>query len=72
MQLNRNDIIKDGENIFSVFCVMGSAICGKPFADVYDTSAYEMEEILKYYRKIEIMKNESGQLNFEPSIKNRM
>ncbi len=56
MQLNKNDIIKDGENIYAVFCVMGSVIYVKPFSGVYDTPVYELEEVLKHYRKIELMK----------------
>lgn len=56
MQLNKNDIIKDGENIYAVFCVMGSVIYVKPFSGVYDAPVYELEEILKHYRKIELMK----------------
>ena len=56
MQLNRNDIIKDGKNIFAVFCIMGSVVYVRHFSGVYDTPAYELEEVLKHYRKIEIMK----------------
>ena len=56
MQLNKNDLIKDGEIIFAVLCVLGSVVYVKPFVDVNDSPAYELEEVLKYYRKIEIMK----------------
>ena len=56
MQLNRNDIIKDGENFFAVFCIMGSVVYVKPFADVNDTPAYGLEEVLKHYRKIVSLK----------------
>lgn len=55
MQLNNGDIIKDGENYFSVFCVMYSVIYVKKISDVNSTPAYELEEVLKHYRKIEIM-----------------
>lgn len=55
MQLNKGDIIKDGENYFSVFCVMYSVIYVKKISDVNSTHAYELEEVLKHYRKIEIM-----------------
>ena len=55
MKLNKNDIIKDGENIYAVFCTMGSVVYVKPFLDVKDSPSYELEEVLKYYRKIEIM-----------------
>ena len=56
MQLNKNDLIKDGEKTFIVFCIMGSVVYVKPFVDVKDTPSYELKEVLKYYRKIEIMK----------------
>lgn len=55
MQLNNEEIIKDGENLFSVFCVLGSVVYVERVFDVNDTPSYELEEVLKYYRKIEIM-----------------
>ncbi len=55
MQLNKNDVIKDGENIFSVFCVLGSVVYVKRMLDVNNSPSYELEEVLKHYRKIEIM-----------------
>lgn len=55
MQLNKEKVIKDGKNLFSVFCVMGSVIYVKRVFDVNSSPAYELEEVLKYYRKIEIM-----------------
>ena len=55
MQLNKNDLIKDGEIIFAVFCVLGSVVYVKQVSDVNSSPAYELEEVLKYYRKIEIM-----------------
>ena len=55
MQLNRNDIIKDGRNIYGVFCILGSVIYVKPVPDVNSSPTYELEEVLKHYRKIEIM-----------------
>lgn len=55
MELNKEEIIKDGENLFSVFCVMGSVIYVKRVFDVNSSPAYKLEEVLKYYRKIEIM-----------------
>ncbi len=55
MQLNKEEIIKDGENLFSVFCVLGSVVYIKRVFNVKDSPAYELEEVLKYYRKIEIM-----------------
>lgn len=56
MQLNKEDVIKDGENLFAVFCVMGSVVYVKQIFDVNDSPSYELEEVLKHYRKIEIMK----------------
>ncbi len=55
MELNKEEIIKDGENLFSVFCVMGSVIYVKRVFDVNSSPAYKLEEVLKFYRKIEIM-----------------
>ena len=55
MQLNKEEIIKDGENLFLVFCVMGSVIYVKRVFNVNSSPAYELEEVLKHYRKIEIM-----------------
>ena len=55
MKLNKEEIIKDGENLFSVFCVLGSVIYVKRVFDVNSSPAYELEEVLKHYRKIEIM-----------------
>lgn len=55
MQLNKEEIIKDGENLFSVFCVMGSVVYVLRVFDVNSSPSYELEEVLKYYRKIEIM-----------------
>ncbi len=56
MQLNKDNLIKDGKMIFAVFCVLGSVVYVNPFGDVNSSPAYELEEVLKYYRKIEIMK----------------
>jgi hypothetical protein len=55
MELNKEEIIKDGENLFSVFCVLGSVVYVKQVFDVNSSPAYELEEVLKHYRKIEIM-----------------
>lgn len=54
-QMNKGNIIRDGENYFSVFCVLCSVIYVKRTADVNDSPYYELEEVLKHYRKIEIM-----------------
>lgn len=56
MELNKEEIIKDGENLFSVFCVLGSVVYVKKMLDVNDSPSYELEDVLKSYRKIEIMK----------------
>lgn len=56
MQPKKDEIIQDGENLFSVFCVLGGVIYAKPVFDVNVTPAYELDEVLKYYRKIEVMK----------------
>ena len=55
MELNKEEIIKDGENLFSVFCVLGSVVYVKQVFDVNSSPAYALEEVLKYYQKIEIM-----------------
>ena len=55
MELNKEEIIKVGENLFSVFCVLGSVVYVKRVFDVNSSPSYELEEVLKYYRKIEIM-----------------
>lgn len=54
--MNKGDIIRDGEKYFSIFCVMGSVIYVKQLFDVNVTPAYEWTDVLKHYRKIEIMK----------------
>ena len=46
MELNKGDIIKDGENIFSIFCVLGSVIYVKPVLDVNSSPYYELEKVL--------------------------
>lgn len=55
IKLSRNDAIKDGENLFLVYCVLGSVVYAKRVSDVNSSPTYELEEVLKYYRKIEIM-----------------
>lgn len=56
MKICNNDMIKDGEDYFSVFCVMGSVIYVKCIHDVNNSPVYELADVLKHYRKIEIMK----------------
>lgn len=55
MQLNKGDFIKDGEEYFSAFCVMCSVIYVQRVSDIGKKLYYELENILKHYRKIEIM-----------------
>lgn len=55
MELNKEEVIKDGENLFAVFCVLGSVVYVKRVFDVNSSPAYELGEVLKHYRKIEIM-----------------
>lgn len=55
MQLNKEEIIRDGDNLFMVFCVLGSVVYVKRISDVNSNPSYELKEVLKYYRKIEIM-----------------
>lgn len=57
MQVNKGDIIIDGEKHFSVFCTLGSVIYVKEVSKVNNTPGYTLEDVLKHYRKIEIMKN---------------
>lgn len=54
MQLNKDEIIRDGENHYSVFCILGSVIYVKRTLDINSTP-YDLEDVLKHYRKIEII-----------------
>ena len=56
MMVNNGDIIKDGEDYFSIFCIIRSVVYVKKMLDVNNTPAYKLEEVLKSYRKLEIMK----------------
>ena len=55
IQLNKGDIIKDGEKYFSVFCVICSVIYVQRISDIGKQKYYELTDILKHYRKIEII-----------------
>lgn len=55
MQLKKEEINIDGENMFSIFCVLGSVVYVKRVFDVNSSPSYELKEVLKHYRKIEIM-----------------
>ena len=58
MELNKEEIIADGKNMFSVFCVLGSAVYVKRVIDVNNSPSYQLEDVLKRYRKLEIMKKQ--------------
>ena len=51
---NGQYIVAEG-TYFSVFCVMRSVIYVQRVSDMGKKPYYELEEILKHYRKIEIM-----------------
>ncbi len=55
MELNIEEISKDGENLFSVFCVLGSVVYVKRVFDVNSSPAYELGEELKHHHKLEII-----------------
>ena len=55
MILEKGELIKDGENYFSVFCTVWSVIYVKKAFNVNSSPYYELEEVLKHYRKIEVM-----------------
>lgn len=55
MKLKKDDIIRDGPSTLSVFCVLGRVIYAKRILDVNESPSYEWEEVLKHYRKIEII-----------------
>ena len=60
MQLNKDEIIKDGENHYSVFCILGSVIYVKRTLDI-NSIPYTLEDVLKHYRKIEIIGDKSNE-----------
>ena len=55
VQLSKGDVIKDGENLYTVVGVLGSVVYAKRVFDVNCTTSYKLEEVVKHYRKIEIM-----------------
>ena len=57
MQLNKGDIIADGEHKFSVYAVLGSTVYVDSISNVKDSPGIDLAEVLKQYRKIEMMKN---------------
>ena len=56
MQLNKGDIIADGEHRFSVYAVLGSTVYVESINNVKDSPGIDLAEVIKQYRKIEIMK----------------
>lgn len=57
MQLNKADIILDGECRFSVYAVLGSTVYVESINNVKDSPGIDLADVLKQYRKIEKMKN---------------
>ena len=57
MKCTKGDIIKDGDKLYFVFAVLGSVIYVRTLPDVYDSPSFdhELKEVLKYYRKTEVM-----------------
>ncbi len=55
MQLKKDDLIRDGENTFSVACILGSVVYVRRASDETSAPMIELDEVLNYYRKIEIM-----------------
>lgn len=55
MQIKKDDFIRDGENIFSIACVLGNVVYVKRALGRNSAPVYEWDEVLKHYRKIEIM-----------------
>lgn len=56
MTLEKNDIIIDGELTLCVYCVLGSVIYVKKVIDIKYSPSYDIKEVLKHYRKLEIIK----------------
>ena len=56
MQLNKGDIIADGEHRFSVYAILGSTVYVESINNVKDSPGIDLAEVIKQYRKIEIMK----------------
>ena len=56
MFLNKGDIILDGEHRFSVYAVLGSTVYVESINNVKDSPGIDLAEVIKQYRKIEIMK----------------
>lgn len=55
MNLNKGDIIKDGEHYYSIFCIMFSVIYVQRVSEPGTKTCYKLEDILQHFKKIEIM-----------------
>ena len=63
MKLNKDDIIKDGEDYFFIFCILCKVVyvydikkVNCSVSDVKHKPCYEMKDVLKYYKKVEFIK----------------
>lgn len=55
MQINKGDLIRDRDKMFSIFGVLGSVIYVQNAANDKSTPAHEWKDVLENYRKIEII-----------------
>lgn len=55
MNLNKGDLIKDGDNFYKVFYVIMSVVYVKPYTDKVHSEYIELSEVLQCYRKIEVI-----------------
>lgn len=55
MRCKKGDIIRAGNKYFSVYGVLGNVVYVKQMLDVNSSPSYKWEDVLKNYRKIEIM-----------------
>lgn len=58
MKLNKSDRIKYDDCIYNVIAVIWSTMYLQKMDDVYGEYDYMMEDVYKYYKDIEIIKNE--------------
>lgn len=55
MKLVKGDLIKDGDNFYTLFCIIMSVVYVKPYVDKVHNEYIELSEVLLCYRKIEII-----------------
>lgn len=55
MKLAKGDLIKDGDNFYTVFCIIMSTVYVKPYVDRVHSEYIELSEVLQCYRKIEVI-----------------